>query len=103
VLSPRVRGWDFGPTNSFLNVAPTLQHAITETPSLKVLVCCGYYDLATPFTAADYTVNSMPLNKQLRSNIQEAYFEGGHMLYLNPSALMQLTDRLREFYRSALP
>jgi len=102
VLSPRVQGWNFGVSDSYLNVAPTLQHAITETPALKVLVCCGYYDLATPFAAADYTVDSMPLSKQLRTNVREAYFEGGHMLYLNPAALEQLKGTLRDFYRSAL-
>jgi carboxypeptidase C (cathepsin A) len=98
-----VQGWDFGVNDSYLNVAPTLQHAITENPGLKVLVCCGYYDLATPFTAADYTVDSMPLSKKLRSNIQEAYFEGGHMLYLNPAALEQLKATLKDFYRDAVP
>jgi carboxypeptidase C (cathepsin A) len=103
VLSPRVQGWNFGANDSYLNVAPTLEHAITELPSLKVLVCCGYYDLATPFTAADYTVDSMALGKHLRSNVEEAYFEGGHMLYLNPSALAQLKERVSAFYRSALP
>ena len=103
VLSPRVQGWNFGSNDSYLNVAPALQHAITEIPSLKVLVCCGYFDLATPFTAADYTVNSLPLSKALRANIREAYFEGGHMLYLNPAALQQLKSTLRDFYHNAVP
>jgi carboxypeptidase C (cathepsin A) len=103
VLSPRVKGWDFGVNDSYLNVATTLQQAITESPSLKVLVCCGYYDLATPFTAANYTVNSMALSRALRGNVREAYFEGGHMLYLNPSALEQLKGALRGFYRDAVP
>lgn len=103
VLSPRVQSWNFGKNDSYLNVAPTLQHAITETPALKVLVCCGYYDLATPFAAADYTVKSMSLSHELLGNVREAYFEGGHMLYLNPAALEQLKNTLREFYHSALP
>jgi carboxypeptidase C (cathepsin A) len=103
VFSPRVQNWDFGKKDSYLNVAPTLQHAMAEIPSLKVLVCCGYYDLATPFAAADYTVNSMSLSRELRSNITEAYFEGGHMIYLNPAAREQLKATVREFYRSALP
>jgi carboxypeptidase C (cathepsin A) len=102
VLSPRVQGWDFGANDSYLNVATTLQHAITELPSLKVLVCCGYYDLATPFAAADYTINSMALGKNLRPNVRELYFEGGHMLYLNPTALAKLKAGLRDFYHDAL-
>jgi carboxypeptidase C (cathepsin A) len=99
VLSARVQGWSFGKDDSYLNVVPTLQRAMIENPSLELLVCSGYYDLATPFAAADYTVNSMVLNKELRANVTQAYFEGGHMLYLNPPALAQLKQTVRGFYQ----
>jgi carboxypeptidase C (cathepsin A) len=69
---------------------------------MKVMIASGYFDLATPFGAADYTVNQMPLGA-LRKNITQKYYEGGHMLYLNHPSLVKLHDDLRAFYQTALP
>jgi carboxypeptidase C (cathepsin A) len=102
VLTPIIQEWDFGKQDHYLNVAPTLEHAIIKIPSMKALFCCGYYDLATPFAATEYTINSLPLSKSLRSNITTAYFEGGHMMYLNPAALEKLKSTLRGFYQASL-
>jgi carboxypeptidase C (cathepsin A) len=102
-LSPRVGPWDFGPAGSgYLNVATTLREAMTKTPSLKVMLASGYYDLATPFAAADYTVNQMPLSKELRANFTHHFYEGGHMMYLNRPSLEKLHADLRAFYEDAL-
>ena len=95
-LSPNVGPWDFSRDGGYLNVATTLQSAIDKVPSMKVLICSGYFDLATPFTAADYTVNQMPLG-ELRKNIVQKYYEGGHMLYLNHPALVKLHSDLQDF------
>jgi carboxypeptidase C (cathepsin A) len=99
-LSPRVGQWDFGTEGrgGYLNVATTLRRCISKVPSTKVFVASGYYDFATPFTAADYTVNQMQLNRELRGNIRQGYYEGGHMLYLNRPGLEALTRDLREFF-----
>ncbi|CAN5428659.1 peptidase S10 [soil metagenome] len=102
-LSPRVGPWDFGTNgNGFLNVATTLRRAMTKLPAMKIMICSGYYDLATPFTAADFTVNQMPLDKSLRANFVQKYYEGGHMFYLNPSAHEALKRDVDEFYQTAL-
>lgn len=102
-LSPRVGGWDFGPAgNGYLNVATTLRRAMTKLPTMKIMICSGYYDLATPFAAADFTVNQMPLNKELRSNFVQKYYEGGHMFYLNPAAHEQLKKDADAFFKAAL-
>ena len=42
----------------------------------------GFYDLATPFYAADYTVDHLNLPAQYRKNISFATYEAGHMVYL---------------------
>jgi carboxypeptidase C (cathepsin A) len=104
ILSPRVGPWDFGTAGQgYLNVATTLRQAMTKSPSLKIMVASGLFDLATPLAGADYTVNQMPLNKELRANISQKYYEGGHMLYLNRPALVQLHADLKAFFESALP
>jgi carboxypeptidase C (cathepsin A) len=100
-LSPNVP-WDFGREGGYLNVATTLQNTINKVPSLKVIICSGYFDLATPFSATDYTINSMPLG-DLRKNIEHHYYEGGHMLYLNHPSLVKLHEDLSGFYKSAVP
>src|SRR5205085_11970265 len=101
-LSPRVGPWDFSPAGpgggGYVDVSATLRKAIVKMPRLRVMIASGYYDLATPFAVADYSVNQMPLAKDLRGNITAKYYEGGHMLYLNRSALEQLKTDLRAFY-----
>jgi carboxypeptidase C (cathepsin A) len=103
-LSPNVGNWEFSGRGGegYLDVSGTLRSAMTKVPAMKVIIASGYYDLATPFGAADYTVNQMPLG-DLRKNIAQTYYEGGHMLYLNHPALVKLHDDLKSFYQSALP
>ncbi len=94
---------DAGEHGGYLDVAPPLLSAMTKMPAMKVTICSGRYDLATPFAAADYTVDQMALGRELRKNITQNYYEGGHMLYLNHPALVKLHDDLNEFYKSAAP
>ena len=102
-LSPRVGPWDFGPAGSgYLNVATTLRECMTKVPSMRVMLASGYYDFATPFAAADYTINQMPLSDELRKNITHDYYEGGHMMYLNEPSLVKLKQDLVRFYDSSL-
>ena len=42
----------------------------------------GYYDLATPYFAANYTIDHLDLPPRYRSNISFATYEAGHMVYL---------------------
>jgi carboxypeptidase C (cathepsin A) len=104
-LSPRVGPWDFSPagpgSGGYVDVSTTLRKAIVKMPRLRVMIASGYYDLATPFAVADYSVNQMPLSKDLRANVTQKYYDGGHMLYLNRPALEQLKNDLREFYSQA--
>ena len=62
---------------------------LRNAPSGGQIICSGYFDLATPFGATDYTINQMPLG-ELRKNISHHFYEGGHMLYLNHPALAKL-------------
>jgi carboxypeptidase C (cathepsin A) len=55
---------------------------MSRHPYLKVWICCGYYDLATPFFAAENVIHSLNLDPAIRDNIQFTYYEAGHMLYI---------------------
>jgi len=53
-----------------------------STDLLEVLVLCGYYDVATPFNGIEHTVSHMSLEPAIRKNISFAYYEAGHMMYI---------------------
>lgn len=99
VLTGRVWPWDYGSAkNEYLNVAPSLRNAILSNPDLKVWVLNGYYDLATPFYATEYTVQHLGLPEQLRKNISMSYYRAGHMMYLVKSELQQMKSGAQGFY-----
>ena len=68
------------------NTAIDLVDAMSRNPSLKILVLNGYYDLATPFYATEYTFDHLGLDKKLKPNIQLKYYPAGHMMYINSSS-----------------
>ncbi len=99
ILTGRVQPWNYNNVqNQYLNVAETLRQAISKNPSLKVLICSGYYDLATPYFASQYTMDHLFLKKQLKSNIQFSHYESGHMMYIHQPSLLKMTKDVRQFY-----
>lgn len=101
ILTGRVRPW----TNSqdrYLNVAETLRAAMVQNPFLKVWICNGYYDMATPYYATDYVIHHMFLPENLRSNISFTYYEAGHMMYIHQPSLLQLKKDYNRFMESVL-
>jgi carboxypeptidase C (cathepsin A) len=104
VLTARVRPWNYAPyENRYVNVAETLRQAMTQNPFLHVFVAKGYYDLATPFFAADYTFDHLGLDPTLRGHLSGAYYEAGHMMYVHPPSLMKLKQDMAKFVLSSLP
>jgi carboxypeptidase C (cathepsin A) len=69
--------------DGYQDTALPLREAMTQDPYLKVLVMEGYYDLATPFLAADYTIDHMNLPPKYRQNVSFTQYESGHMVYLD--------------------
>jgi len=88
--------------NSYQDVSETLRKAMTENPALKVMVCCGYYDLATPFCNAEYAVNHMGLRSYVRNNIMLTYYNAGHMMYVTNADDAKLKADAQKFYQSAV-
>lgn len=80
------------------NVADILRHEICRNRYLNVFVVAGYYDLATPYFAMDYTVSHMGLDPSLRGNVTTKYYDSGHMVYYNRPSHIQMTKDIKEFY-----
>ena len=96
-VTARVQPWD---QTGNLQVAEVLRAAITQQTHLKVLVLCGYYDVATPFNGIEHTVNHMGLEPPMRKNVSFAYYESGHMVYIDQKADDKLHKDVDEFIDS---
>lgn len=104
ILNPKVWPWSYTEfENRFVNVAETLRRAITMNPYLKVFVANGYYDLATPYFATEWTFNHLGLEPHFQENIRMSYYEAGHMMYIHIPSLAQLKADLAEFISGSLP
>ena len=103
ILSRRVHPWDYGEhQNEYVNVADTLRKAMTTNPALKVFVANGYYDLATPFLASEYTFSHLGLDKSLQDNITMAYYQAGHMMYIDQGELQKMKRDLDAYLDDVL-
>jgi carboxypeptidase C (cathepsin A) len=81
------------------NVMPDLAAAMKYDPLLKICLNGGYFDLATPFYEGIYEMHHLPIPEKLQANIQYHYYQSGHMIYANQTALQQLHDNLAAFIR----
>jgi carboxypeptidase C (cathepsin A) len=68
-----------------------------------VFVGAGYYDFATPFFAAEYTIDHLQLDPALRKNVTLEHYEAGHMMYIHKPSLLKLTGDVTAFYAKAIP
>jgi carboxypeptidase C (cathepsin A) len=84
------------------NVTSDLAEALKTNPRLKIMVNGGYYDLATPFFAAQYEDKHLPIPQSLAKNIEYDWYESGHMVYVRDESLKQLHDRVAAFIKSTL-
>lgn len=99
ILTGRVHPWDFSPfTNRYVNTAQHLRKAMMMNPHMKVWIANGYYDLATPYYATEFTVNHLDIDKKLQSNIQMTYYPAGHMMYLQKKSLVQMKEEAKGFF-----
>lgn len=85
----------------WLSVAPALARAMTNDPGMELMVNNGYFDMATPFFATEYTLNHMPLPASARKRITVDYYHCGHMLYLTPQSLAALGRNVNQFIAQA--
>jgi len=103
ILTGNVHPWNYGKYhNRYVNVAETLRQAMTKNQSLKVFVANGYYDLATPYAATEYTFRHMGLDPELRENVTMGYYEAGHMMYIHMESLKKMRSDLVTFLSSAV-
>lgn len=94
--------WNYNVTNAYADTSIPLKDAMAKNPYMKVLVASGYYDMATPFFAAEYTISAMNLDPSLRRNVSFTYYESGHMMYIEKRSLEKLKADAASFIRQSI-
>ncbi len=94
--------WDWQAKNSYADTGADLADAFARNPYMKLLVVSGYFDLATPYFSAEYTLAHLGLPPALRKNITVRRYRSGHMVYLDSAVLPQLAHDVEEFIGDAL-
>ncbi len=79
------------------NVMNDLAQAMKMNPNMKILLAGGYFDLGTPFYAAEFEMHQLPIPAKLQKNISYDFFHSGHMVYLNPVSHKKLHDAAAKF------
>ncbi len=79
------------------NVQSDLVAAMIANPHMVVQVENGYYDMATPFFPAEFTMSHLGLPARLQQNITLKYYQAGHMMYLRDEDRVALRDNLLSF------
>ncbi|MFY9906579.1 MAG: peptidase S10 [Terriglobales bacterium] len=100
---PGFRTWDWGNAEQgFPSTAGGLRSAMIKNPYMKILVMEGYYDLATPFAAANWTMDHLDLEGKYRQNISYATYGAGHMVYVDRAEHDKMKKDLVDFMDKCL-
>ncbi len=83
------------------NTQGDLAQAMITNPRLLVQVENGYYDMATPFFATEFTMGHLGLPEALQANLKLNYYESGHMMYLHDESRVKLHDNIAAFIDKA--
>ena len=94
--------WNWNVNNAYADTSIPMKDAMAKNPYMKILFAQGYYDMATPFYAAEYTVSAMNLDPTLRKNVSFEYYEAGHMMYIEKNSLVKLKSDAASFIANSL-
>lgn len=93
------KNWTWGDAGAgYPDTSEALRRALSQNNFMRVFVANGYFDLATPYFATRYTLNHMALDPTLHGNVENGYYESGHMMYVHAKELAQLKADVAAFY-----
>jgi len=97
--SGNVRPWGYV-QNGYMDKTEALRQTMAKNPFLKVFVVCGYYDMATYVGGAEFNFTHLAYDKPITDRVSFGYYEGGHMMYIRPSAHKALKQDVAAFIRT---
>ncbi len=89
--------WNWNTNNGYVDTSVALRNALARNPYLKIFVAMGYYDMATPYYAVQYTLHHISLDPVLLRNFSTGYYEAGHMMYIDEKSLGKLRADVGQF------
>ena len=94
-----VRPWD----RSGNNTGENLRQAMAQNPFLHAMIQSGYYDGATKYFDAKYTMWHIDPSGKMQDRLSFKGYRSGHMMYLRNEDLQKSNDDLREFIQQTIP
>jgi len=98
-LFGNVHPWD----RSKNNTGENLRLAMAQNPYLNVMIQAGYYDGATNYFDAKYTLWQLDPSGKMKDRLSFKGYRSGHMMYLRHEDLKLSNNDLRDFILSSLP
>jgi carboxypeptidase C (cathepsin A) len=84
------------------NTRDNLRLAMAQNPYLKVMFQSGYYDGATTYFNAKYTMWQMDPSGKMKDRFSFKGYRSGHMMYLRTEDLITANDDIRTFITGSL-
>lgn len=95
----------FGPVNPWDrtndNTGENLRLAMAENPYLHVMVQSGYYDGATTYFDAKYSMWQLDPSGKMKDRLRFEGYRSGHMMYLRAEDLASSNDHIRDFIKKS--
>lgn len=99
--------WLFGPVNpwnrSGEETGEALRRAMAENPYLHLMVQSGYYDGATDYFNAKYSMWNLDPAGRVQDRMTWKGYRSGHMMYLRRDDLATSNEDIREFIARSTP
>jgi len=102
ILGGGIGPWNWGTNNNYVDTSTALRTALAKNPYLKVFVAMGYYDMATPYYAVEYTISHISIDPSLLKNFTTTYYEAGHMMYIDEKSLAKLHGDVNKFMQDSM-
>jgi len=103
VFNQVFQSWNWGSAGlGTPDTSEALRKALSKNPHMKLYIASGFYDLATPYFATEYTLGHMGLDPTLRGNIETGEYEAGHMMYIHGPSLEKLTKDVGAFVAGSI-
>jgi len=97
----------FGPVHpwdrSDDNTGENLRQAMAQNPDLDVMIQSGYFDGATTYFNAKYTMWQLDPSGKMKDRLSFKGYRSGHMMYLRSEDLKKANEDIRNFIEKSLP
>jgi carboxypeptidase C (cathepsin A) len=94
-----VRPWD----NTNDNTGENLRLAMAENPYMHVMIQSGYYDGATTYFDAKYSMWQLDPSGKMKDRLRFEGYRSGHMMYLRAEDLATSNEHIRDFIKKSTP